>query len=49
MQKPIWIIAHCLSVNGDYQDHYRRFEGNEARSRACCTKSFTGIGALIAS
>lgn len=25
----MWIIAHCLSVNGDYQDHYRRFDGTK--------------------
>lgn len=29
----MWIIAHCLSVNGDYQDHYRRFEGTEREAK----------------
>ena len=24
-----WIIAHCLSVNGNHQDHYQRFEGTK--------------------
>lgn len=30
MNKPtFWIIAHCLRIDDDYQDHYRRFEGTK--------------------